>query len=210
MTLSAHFDGKLTACLDEVGRGCLWGPIVSAAVVMDPTDSYVHPLLKDSKKMTAKNRQIVADWAQQHLKFAIKSIDAATIDRVNVLQANMLAFHGALDGLPVTPEHVLVDGNTFKPYKDIPHTLVVKGDSLYAGIAYASVIAKTYRDAWVKNIVNDNPELDMWYALSSNKGYPSPSHLAGIKSHGVVAEHRKTFGPCKSVNKTHPFEDESD
>lgn len=186
--------------VDEAGRGCCFGPVIAAAVICDP-DLPIHPKLKDSKKMTANNREIVRDYVEDNLMYGIGIIDASVIDEINISNANFKAMHAAIRALPIEPEHIIVDGNIFKPYTSIngvvPHTSIIKGDDTYASIAYASVMAKTERDNLVMRLVDDDPSLDERYALSSNKGYLSSDHLDGIKRHGIHHLHRKTFGICK-------------
>lgn len=199
--LRHHLKSECIECgVDEAGRGSGWGPVVAAAVICDP-DIPIHAKLKDSKKMTAKNRDVVREYVEDNLMYGIGIIDASVIDDINILNANFKAMHAAIEALPIEPEHIIVDGNIFKPYKTsngvVPHQTVIKGDDTYASIAYASVMAKTERDNLVMTLVDEDPTLDERYDLSSNKGYLSPVHLNGIRKHGIHALHRKTFGICR-------------
>jgi ribonuclease HII len=173
---------------DEAGRGCLAGPVVAAAVIL-PKDFY-HPLLNDSKQLTETQRYTLRPIIQENaIAWAIAEIDAPTIDRINILQASFMAMHEAVEKLHTTPQLLLIDGNRFKPYFGISHVCVVQGDALYANIAAASILAKTYRDDLMLALHEQHPQYD-W---ASNKGYPTPAHKKAIKEHGLTVWHRKTF-----------------
>ncbi len=173
---------------DEAGRGCLAGPVVAAAVIL-PLDFH-HPLLNDSKQLSEKQRFELRPYIEQHaLAWAIGVVDAPEIDRINILNASILAMHRAIDKLAMTPEHILVDGNRFKPYPSIPHTCIVKGDATYKSIAAASVLAKTFRDEQMDGL----HELFPQYNWKKNKGYPTVAHRAAISQYGITEWHRTTF-----------------
>lgn len=183
----------IEAGLDEVGRGCLAGPVVAAAVILPP--DYHHPALTDSKQLTRRQRErIRLDIERDALSWAIAEVSPADIDRINILKASFLAMHRAVDqlidrpGLP-QPQHLLVDGNRFVPYPLIPHTCIIKGDSLYLSIAAASVLAKTCRDELMAQLGSDYPA----YGWAQNAGYPTPVHRAAIRQFGPTPHHRMTF-----------------
>ncbi len=178
----------IEAGLDEVGRGCLAGPVVAAAVIL-PKD-YFHPLLNDSKQLSARRRaEIKTDIEREALAFAIAEIDAKTIDQINIYKASMKAMHIAVDKLSILPEHLLVDGNKFISYPLIPHTCIIKGDSKFFSIAAASVLAKTYRDELMENFAKTYPG----YGWERNAGYPTRQHKLGIAEKGFSPIHRLTF-----------------
>ena len=173
---------------DEAGRGCLAGPVVAAAVLL-PADFY-HPLLNDSKQLTEKQREILRPFIEKNaLAFGVSYVFEANIDEINILQASMLAMHWAIGKLAIEPEHIIVDGNKFKPYKNIPHTTIVKGDAKFMSIAAASVLAKTYRDDFMKNLDLEFPN----YKWQENKGYPTLFHRNAIREFGITDYHRKSF-----------------
>ncbi len=176
------------AGLDEVGRGCLAGPVVAAAVVL-PKD-YSHPLLNDSKQLTKTQRLALEVEIKTHaLGWAIAEVSARQIEQINILKASFLAMHRAVDQLVLRPEHLLVDGNRFVPYPHVPHTCIVKGDTKFLCIAAASVLAKTYRDQLMARLADEFPHYD-W---ARNAGYPTPSHRRGIAVFGPCVHHRATF-----------------
>lgn len=178
----------LEAGLDEVGRGCLAGPVVAAAVIL-PKD-YFHPLLNDSKQLSARVRAAIkSEIEQEAMAFAIAEVDAQTIDQINIFKASMLAMHKAVDQLNLQPEHLLVDGNKFISYPLIPHTCIVKGDSKFFSIAAASVLAKTYRDELMEKWAMKYPG----YGWERNAGYPTLEHKKGILAYGFSPIHRLTF-----------------
>lgn len=178
----------LEAGCDEAGRGCLAGPVFAAAVILP--DGYTNELLNDSKKLTARQREALRPVIERDaVAWAVASCDHAEIDSINILNASILAMHRALDTLDVTPGAIAVDGNRFKPYKDIPHVTVVKGDAKYGNIAAASVLAKTYRDAFMEKAAKEYPG----YNWEVNKGYPTRDHRAAIAKLGPTPLHRMTF-----------------
>ena len=178
----------IEAGTDEAGRGCLAGPVVAAAVILP--DHFDHPLLNDSKKLTERQRQLLRPVIEAGaLDFGVAFINENVIDEINILQASMLAMHHSLDKLKLVPEHIIVDGNKFKNYKNIPHKTIVKGDSKFKSIAAASVLAKTYRDDFMKKIALEYPD----YKWEKNKGYPTAAHREAIAAKGAVKYHRKSF-----------------
>lgn len=188
MLLSNYSKFKYEAGTDEAGRGCLAGPVVAAAVIL-PAD-FEHPVLNDSKKLTAIKRQELKLFIEQNaLDFAVSFVWQDEIDEINILNASILAMHRALSQLSKQPEFIVVDGNRFKPYDEVPHQTIVKGDSKYLNIAAASVLAKTARDAYMKKIHVEFSE----YNWSQNKGYPTKQHREAIKSYGITKYHRKSF-----------------
>ncbi|MFO7672499.1 MAG: ribonuclease HII [Lutibacter sp.] len=173
---------------DEAGRGCLAGPVVAAAVLL-PADFH-HPLLNDSKQLTEKQREILRPFIEKNaISFGVSYVFEAKIDEINILQASILAMHLAVEKLAIEPEHIIVDGNKFKPYKNIPHTTVVKGDAKFMSIAAASVLAKTYRDDFMQKLDLEFPN----YNWKQNKGYPTLFHRNAIREFGITDYHRKTF-----------------
>lgn len=187
--LRSHYTrGLIEAGLDEVGRGCLAGPVVAAAVIL-PSD-YTHPLLTDSKQLSRNQREILKEEIQREaMAWAIAEASCTEIDQINILKASFLAMHRAVGALTQAPEHLLVDGNRFVPYPLIPHTCIVKGDTLYYSIAAASVLAKTYRDELMARLAEDFPHYD-W---ENNVGYPTPHHRRALATHGPTVHHRQSF-----------------
>jgi ribonuclease HII len=180
--------GILEAGCDEAGRGCLAGPVVAAAVILDAQKAY--PLINDSKKLSAKNREILREIIEKEaLAWAVGFVSPAEIDQINILQASFLAMHRALDKLHYVPEHLLIDGNKFNAYKNIPHKCIVGGDALYQAIAAASILAKTHRDAYMQQAHEQFPV----YAWCQNKGYPTKAHKNAIANHGLSPLHRLSF-----------------
>jgi ribonuclease HII len=178
----------LEAGCDEAGRGCLAGPVFAAAVIL-PAD-FEHPLLNDSKQLSEKKRYLLREFIEAHaLDYAVASYSPQEIDQVNILNASIFSMHRALAQLKTQPEHIIVDGNRFKPYEKIPFTTIVKGDGKYLSIAAASVLAKTYRDDYMLALHENFPV----YLWNQNKGYPTKDHRAAIKVHGIAEHHRKTF-----------------
>jgi len=180
---------KFVECgTDEAGRGCLAGPVTAAAVILPP--SYSHALLTDSKKLTAKQRtQLRKEIEQVAISYGIAHVLPERIDEINILYASIEAMHLAIDKLNPPPEYILVDGNRFTPYNDIPHKCMIKGDGRFLNIAAASVLAKTERDDFMKTLHNKSPD----YGWDTNKGYPTKKHREGIQSVGVSKWHRKSF-----------------
>ena len=187
--LKSNYSGcLLEAGTDEAGRGCLSGPVVAAAVILPK--GFSHPLLNDSKQLSEKNREILKPIIEeQALAFAVAFIYQDEVDELNVLQASITGMHRAIDGLKIAPEFIIVDGNKFRNYKEIPHETIVKVDAKFLSIAAASVLAKTYRDAYMKKI---HLEFTM-YNWQKNKGYPTKEHRAAIREFGATIHHRKTF-----------------
>jgi len=194
----AHFLKKIEAGVDEAGRGPLFGRVYAAAVILNPELEYDGKLIKDSKKLSKKkileSEQYVKEMA---IDWSVAYSDEKRIDEINILHATQEAMHKAIDNLNVRPDHLLIDGNYFSPYKKVNSMCVVKGDSTYLSIAAASILAKTARDRYVRELCEKIPELDNYYGLLSNKGYGSKSHLEGIQNHGISKFHRKTFGRCR-------------
>lgn len=188
MLIKQYSTYYLEAGTDEAGRGCLAGPVVAAAVIL-PGDFY-HPLLNDSKKISLKTRNLLRLYITEHaLSYGVSFVFQEEIDRINILNASILAMHKALASLAVKPEYILVDGNRFKNYENIAHQTIVKGDGKYMNIAAASILAKTYRDEYMEKIHEAYPDFN-W---AQNKGYPSPAHREAIKQFGLTEHHRKTF-----------------
>lgn len=180
--------GVFEAGCDEAGRGCLAGPVVAAAVILP--DGYAHPGLMDSKKLSEKRREQMREVIMRDaVAWAIAECSPEEIDDINILNASIEAMHRALRGLTVRPGAIVVDGNRFKPFEDIPHTTVVKGDATYANIAAASILAKTTRDRLMVELHAEFPVYN-WVA---NKGYPTADHRAAIAAHGPCRWHRRSF-----------------
>ena len=176
------------AGLDEVGRGCLAGPVVAAAVMLPP--DYQHPFLTDSKQLSRARRDKLRPVIERDaLAWGVAEVSPADIDRINILQASFLAMHRAVDALPLTPEHLLVDGNRFALYPMIPHTCIIKGDSLFLSIAAASILAKCYRDDLMEILGQQFPD----YGWAQNAGYPTALHRRAILEHGPTVWHRMSF-----------------
>lgn len=194
MLQSFHTQNCIEAGCDEAGRGCLAGPVFAAAVIFPP--DYHHQELSDSKKLSERARHKLRPIIEQEaLSWSVGIVDNTTIDSINILQASFLAMHRALDTLTLTPEHIIVDGNRFNPYKTIPHTCIVKGDGLYLSIAAASILAKTYRDDYMKKIHQEFPI----YNWASNKGYPTQHHRETILEKGYSPYHRLSFAVSKQL-----------
>ena len=173
---------------DEAGRGCLCGPVTAAAVILPP--NFKSDLLNDSKKLSRKRRYQLRTIIEEHaIAYHVSHVMMDTIDKINILNASILAMHQAIDGLKIRPEHIAVDGNRFKPYANITATTVIKGDGKYLHIAAASILAKTYRDDYMENISMEYPQYD-W---NKNQGYPTKKHREAIKKHGTTPYHRMTF-----------------
>ena len=188
MLKSAYYTDKVEAGCDEAGRGCLAGSVYAAAVILPP--NYENELLNDSKQLSERKRYLLRSIIENDaVAWAVGVVTAEEIDKINILNASILAMHRALDALKVQPEAIIVDGNRFKPYNDVPYTTIVKGDGKYLSIAAASILAKTYRDDYMKTIAEEYPQYD-W---KSNKGYPTNKHHAAIKKYGISPYHRKSF-----------------
>lgn len=198
MLLSHYYEGKIEAGCDEAGRGCLAGSVYAAAVIFP--ENYQNDLLNDSKQLTDRRRHQLREVIQRDaIAWAVGIVTPEEIDRINILNASILAMHRALDQLQVHPEAIIVDGNRFKPYSHplpeggrgvvLPHTTIVKGDAKYLSIAAASILAKTYRDDYMDQLAEEFPQYD-W---RSNKGYPTKKHRAAIREYGITKYHRRTF-----------------
>jgi len=188
MLLSTFQDVHIEAGCDEAGRGCLAGPVFAAAVIFPST--FQHEVLNDSKMLSASQRYDLRGIIEEKaLAFAVANASAEEIDKINILNASFLAMHRALDSLKVLAEYILVDGNRFKQYKNVPHQCVIKGDGKYLSIAAASILAKTYRDDYMDTLADQHPEYD-WL---KNKGYPTRKHREAVLKHGLTPHHRKTF-----------------
>ena len=197
MLASHYYVGKIEAGCDEAGRGCLAGSVFAAAVIL-PED-YHNELLNDSKQLTEKKRYQLREIIEHDaIAWAVGVVTPDEIDKINILNASILAMHRALDQLKVRPEAIIVDGNRFKPYfttqgdspsVQLPHTTIVKGDGKYLSIAAASILAKTYRDDYMNRLAEEYPQYD-WI---SNKGYPTKKHREAIRQYGITPYHRKTF-----------------
>ena len=189
MPLQSHFyTDCIEAGCDEAGRGCLAGSVYAAAVIL-PSD-YDNPLLNDSKQLSVKLRYALRDQiVHDAVAWAVGIVTPEEIDRINILNASFLAMHRALDQLAVRPEAIIVDGNRFRPYHDLPYTTIVKGDGKYQAIAAASILAKTFRDDYMDRLDEEYPMYD-W---RSNKGYPTRKHREGIRLHGISPYHRKSY-----------------
>ncbi|MGB3464307.1 MAG: ribonuclease HII [Cyclobacteriaceae bacterium] len=180
--------GIAEAGCDEAGRGCLAGPVVAAAVILPP--DFKHIILNDSKKLSEKTRYSLVDEIKERaIAWAIGVVSHTEIDEINILNASYLAMHRALDQLETRAEHILVDGNRFNRYRDVPHSCIIKGDSKFFSIAAASVLAKTYRDDLMKALARKHPE----YGWHTNYGYPTKAHRAAISAHGATPHHRMSF-----------------
>ena len=178
----------IEAGCDEAGRGCLAGAVYAAAVIL-PTD-YVNERLNDSKKLTEHQRYALREEIERDaLAWAVGVVLPAEIDKINILNASFLAMHRAIDQLSIRPQHLLIDGNRFNKYHDVPHTTVVKGDGKFLSIAAASILAKTYRDAYMNKLHEEYPMYD-W---KGNKGYPTKKHREAIAKYGTTPYHRMTF-----------------
>ena len=188
MLESHYYKGKIEAGCDEAGRGCLAGSVYAAAVIL-PED-YQNDLLNDSKQLTERRRYQLREIIERDaVAWAVGIVTPEEIDRINILNASILAMHRALDQLKVRPEAIIIDGNRFKPYQKLPYTTIVKGDGKYLSIAAASILAKTYRDDYMNRLAEEYPQYD-WL---SNKGYPTKKHRDATRQYGITPYHRKTF-----------------
>ena len=196
MLASHYYEGKIEAGCDEAGRGCLAGSVYAAAVILP--ENYQNELLNDSKQLSEKKRYKLREIIQRDaVAWAVGIVTPDEIDKINILNASILAMHRALDQLKVRPEAIIVDGNRFKPYispntyhpTSLPHTTIVKGDGKYLAIAAASILAKTYRDDYMNELAKEYPQYD-WL---SNKGYPTKKHREAIKQYGITPYHRRSY-----------------
>ncbi len=177
----------IEAGCDEAGRGCLAGAVYAAAVIL-PSDFPIADL-NDSKKLTDKKREALREVIEKYAIGAVASVSEEEIDKMNILRASITAMHRAVAKLPQVPEHLLIDGNRFYAYENIPHTCIVKGDGKYANIAAASILAKTHRDEYMRNLHEQYPH----YQWDRNKGYPTVAHRKAIREYGITDLHRKSF-----------------
>ena len=201
--LARHFyEGKIEAGCDEAGRGCLAGSVYAAAVILP--DDYQNELLNDSKQLTEKKRYQLREIIERDaVAWAVGIVTPEEIDKINILNASILAMHRALDQLNVRPEAIIVDGNRFKKYQDVPHTTIVKGDGKYLAIAAPSILAKTYRDDYMNQLAEEYPQYD-W---KSNKGYPTKKHREAIRQFGTTPYHRMSYNLLGDGQLSLPFED---
>lgn len=201
MLKNYYEQGRVEAGCDEAGRGCLAGSVYAAAVIL-PLD-YLNERLNDSKKLTARQRYALRqDIERDAVAWAVGVVTPQEIDQINILNASILAMHRALDQLQVRPEAIIVDGNRFKPYRDLPHTTIVKGDGKYLSIAAASILAKTYRDDEMVRLAQEYPDYDWQH----NMGYPTRKHREAIRQHDITPYHRRTFNLLGSEELTIPFD----
>jgi ribonuclease HII len=189
----------LEAGCDEAGRGCLAGPVVAAAVILkNPIEG-----LNDSKKITFLQReQLKLNIEREALSYAVAFVSPRRIDEINILNASIEAMHVAINGLSVTPEHILVDGNRFKPYHNLPYECIVRGDGIYQSIAAASILAKTYRDQYMDQLDLEFP----MYGWKKNRGYPTKKHEQSLLENGISIHHRASFGIVKTLLQTSLFQ----
>ena len=202
MLASHYYEGKIEAGCDEAGRGCLAGSVYAAAVILP--EGYQNELLNDSKQLSEKKRYQLREIIERDaVAWAVGIVTPEEIDKINILNASILAMHRALDQLKVRPEAIIVDGNRFKPYQDLPHTTIVKGDGKYLAIAAASILAKTYRDDYMNQLAEEYPQYD-WL---SNKGYPTRKHREAIKQFGITPYHRRSYNLLGDGQLSFDFEE---
>lgn len=188
MLLARYQYELVEAGCDEAGRGCLAGPVFAAAVILP--DDFDHPLLNDSKQLSEEIRyELRVEIEEKALAYAVALVDNLEIDEINILNASFLAMHRAIEKLAIAPQFLIIDGNRFNKYKKTPHHCIVEGDAKYFSIAAASILAKTYRDDFMKQIAAEHPEYD-WH---SNKGYPTIKHREAVLKMGFTPYHRRTF-----------------
>lgn len=200
--LPHYYTDLIEAGCDEAGRGCLAGSVYAAAVILPP--DYNNPALNDSKKLSEKRRRELRDQiVRDAVAWAVGIVTPEEIDRINILNASFLAMHRALDQLKVRPQAIIVDGNRFTPYQDLPYTTIVKGDGKYQSIAAASILAKTFRDEYMDSIAEEWP----FYDWKRNKGYPTRAHREGIQKHGTSPYHRMSYILLGSTQLEMKFED---
>ncbi len=193
--LEAYFkENSIEAGCDEAGRGCLAGPVYAASVILPP--DYKNEILNDSKKLNEKKRKELRTQIEKDaISWAVGIVDNNEIDKINILNASFLAMHRAIDQLSPSPEHLIIDGNRFTPYKNTPHNCIIKGDGKYLSIAAASILAKTYRDDFMEQIHEEFPQ----YNWLSNKGYPTAKHRAAVNEFGQTKYHRLSFNVSKQL-----------
>jgi ribonuclease HII len=188
MLKSYYHKSLIEAGCDEAGRGCYAGPVFAAAVILPK--KFRHPLLNDSKLLTPEERGELRPYIEEKaLAYAVAKVDVELIDTINILKASLKAMHLALEQLSIRPELLLIDGNRFTPYENIPFQCIIKGDGIFASIAAASILAKTYRDAYMQQLHEEFPH----YLWKKNKGYGTPEHRKAIEEHGICHHHRKSF-----------------
>jgi ribonuclease HII len=187
--LRSHYqENRSEAGCDEAGRGCYAGPVFAAAVILPP--DFFHPLLNDSKQVTIENRNLLKPYIEANaLAWAVARVDHDEIDQINILRASFKAMHLALDQLSIRPKLLLIDGNRFIRYRRTPHRCIVRGDSIFASIAAASILAKTWRDEYMRQLHTEFPQ----YGWESNKGYGTREHRDAIEKYGLCKYHRKSF-----------------
>lgn len=201
--LKSHFyEGLVEAGCDEAGRGCLAGSVYAAAVILPP--DYHNDELNDSKQLSEKRRYALREVVMRDaVAWAVGVVTPEEIDKINILNASILAMHRALDQLKVRPEAIIVDGNRFKPYQNLPYSTIVKGDGKYLSIAAASILAKTFRDDYMNTLAEEYPQYD-WL---SNKGYPTRKHREAIRQYGITPYHRKSYNLLGDGQLMLQFED---
>jgi ribonuclease HII len=201
---------RLEVGIDEAGRGPLFGPVYTAAVIFPQDEEFLNDLIVDSKKLTSHRKRLMAyDYVKENaIDYSIFAVDEKMIDKLNIFHATYWGTHRALDNLTVIPEHILMDGNKFKPYdrdgEYIPHTCVVKGDNKYASIAAASILAKVERDLFIENICDKYPILEERYNMRNNKGYGTKDHMSGIEKYGVTDKHRFSYKIVEQYSNLKP------
>ena len=200
--LKTHYhEGLIEAGCDEAGRGCLAGAVFAAAVILPP--DYHHEELNDSKQLSEKRRYALREQIQHDaIAWAVGTATPEEIDHFNILNASILSMHRALDQLAVRPQAIIIDGNRFKPYHDLPYQTIVKGDGKYLSIAAASILAKTYRDDYMKKLATEYPQYD-W---TGNKGYPTKKHREAIREYGATPYHRHSFTLLPPIELELPFD----
>lgn len=192
---------KIEAGIDEAGRGPLFGRVYTAAVIL-PKEGFNHSIIKDSKRFSSKKKLLeVYNYIKENsISYSVCYKDEKDIDDMNILQATLNCMHDSINGLNIKPEFLLVDGNSFYPYPDIPHKCIEGGDNWYTPIAAASILAKVERDTYIEELCKKNPELTEKYGIDKNKGYGTKKHIDGIKEYGITKCHRKTFGICRNYS----------
>ena len=201
---------RLEVGIDEAGRGPLFGPVYTAAVIFPQDEEFLNDLIVDSKKLTSHRKRLMAyDYVKENaIDYSIFAVDEKIIDKLNIFHATYWGTHRALDKLTVIPEHILMDGNKFKPYdrdgEYIPHTCVVKGDNKYASIAAASILAKVERDLFIEKICDKYPILEERYNMRNNKGYGTKDHMSGIEKYGVTDKHRFSYKIVEQYSNLKP------
>ena len=201
---------RLEVGIDEAGRGPLFGPVYTAAVIFPQDEEFLNDLIVDSKKLTSHRKRLMAyDYVKENaIDYSIFAVDEKIIDKLNIFHATYWGTHRALDKLTVIPEHILMDGNKFKPYdrdgEYIPHTCVVKGDNKYASIAAASILAEVERDLFIENICDKYPILEERYNMRNNKGYGTKDHMSGIEKYGVTDKHRFSYKIVEQYSNLKP------